>query len=146
MSFVRPNSPCLDPIVKGSATFEGIEAPILSDSPALFLNYLKILPHSDQESKNPFLRIYAERGFSLATELRGGGQDRRRGTCDYAVLRRGASAAWRFAMNAARRLPRVQGITVSFLAAVFVIDLMKRALVFMSLVLNVVLLLGAALA
>jgi hypothetical protein len=49
-------------------------------------------------------------------------------------------------MNAARRLPRVQGITVSFLAAVFVIDLMKRALVFMSLVLNVVLLLGAALA
>ena len=49
-------------------------------------------------------------------------------------------------MNAARLLPRAQGITVSFSAAAFVIDLMKRALVFMALVLGISLLSGVALA
>lgn len=49
----------------------------------------------------------------------------------YAVLRKGACAV-RLAMNAARRDPRAQGMTVSFLAAVSTIDLMKRVLVFMS--------------
>ncbi len=48
-----------------------------------------------------------------------------------ATLRCGvASAAFRFAMNAARREPRAQGMTVSFSAAAFVIDLIKRAFVF----------------
>ena len=48
-------------------------------------------------------------------------------------------------MNFARRLPRAHGITVSFSAADFVIDLMKRALVFMGRVLGVSLLSGIAL-
>ncbi len=48
----------------------------------------------------------------------------------YAVLRTNAGAL-RFAMKAARRDPRAQGITVSFLAAVSTTDLMKRVLVFM---------------
>ncbi|WP_299563737.1 hypothetical protein [uncultured Sulfitobacter sp.] len=36
-------------------------------------------------------------------------------------------------MNAARLVLRAQGMTVSFSAAAFVIDLMKRALVFIAL-------------
>ena len=36
----------------------------------------------------------------------------------------------RFAINAVRRVPRAHGIAVSSLAAVWQIDLMKRALVF----------------
>ena len=56
------------------------------------------------------------------------------------------SAARRLAMNAARRVPRAQGMTVSFSAAALVIDLMKRALVFMALVLGISLLWGVALA
>ncbi len=48
----------------------------------------------------------------------------------YAVLRT-TGAALRLAMKAARRAPRAQGITVSFLAAVSTTDLMKRVLVFM---------------
>lgn len=51
-----------------------------------------------------------------------------------ALLRKSVSADRRLAMKALRRLPRVHGITVSFSAAVLVIDLMKRALVFMALV------------
>ena len=64
-----------------------------------------------------------------------------------ALLRCGVvSAARRLAMKAARRVPRAQGMTVSFSAAALVIDLMKRALVFMALVLDISLLWGAALA
>lgn len=44
---------------------------------------------------------------------------------------RDAAAAFRFAMNAARRVPRAHGITVSSLVAVAMTPLMKRALVFM---------------
>lgn len=36
----------------------------------------------------------------------------------------------RFAMNSARRAPRAHGITVSSLAAVSTMDLMKRVLIF----------------
>ena len=63
---------------------------------------------------------------------------------DQAVLRGAvwASAARRLAMNAARRVPRAHGITVSFSAAACVIDLMKRALVFMALVLGIYLVAG----
>lgn len=46
------------------------------------------------------------------------------------------SGALRFAMNAARRAPRVQGITVSFFAAAAMTPLMKRVLVFMALILG----------
>lgn len=59
------------------------------------------------------------------------------GRKDQALLRWGVSEARRFAMNAARRLPRTHGMTVSFSAAAFVIDLMKRALVFMARVLGI---------
>lgn len=77
-------------------------------------------------------------------DLRGGGGQAcyLEWSSDQALLRRGASAARRFAMNAARRVPRAQGMTVSFSAAAFVIDLMKRALVFMSLVLSICVVMG----
>jgi hypothetical protein len=39
-------------------------------------------------------------------------------------------------MNAARRAPRAQGITVSFFAAAATTPLMKRVLVFMALILS----------
>ena len=54
-----------------------------------------------------------------------------------------ASAVARFSMKAARRLPRAQGITVSFFAAAATIVLMKRLLDFMTLVLGLFVLLGA---
>jgi hypothetical protein len=55
---------------------------------------------------------------------------------DQALLRAGAAGALRLAMKVERRAPRAQGITVSFSAAAFVMDLMKRALVFMVCALN----------
>ena len=45
--------------------------------------------------------------------------------------------ALRFEMNVARRLPRTHGITVSCATAAFKIDLTKRALVFIAMVLKV---------
>jgi len=53
-----------------------------------------------------------------------------------ALLRAGAAGALRFAMKAARRAPRAHGMTVSLSAAALVMDLMKRALVFIISILN----------
>jgi len=53
----------------------------------------------------------------------------------YADLR-DCSEPLRFAMKAARRAPRAQGITVSFFAAAATTPLMKRVLVFMILFLD----------
>jgi hypothetical protein len=63
-----------------------------------------------------------------------------------ALLRCVVCAAVRFAMNAARRVPRDQGMTVSVSVAALMIDLMKRALVFMALVLDLHVVMGVALA
>jgi hypothetical protein len=50
---------------------------------------------------------------------------------------RGAITSVRLAMNAARRAPRAQGIVTSVSAAALVTDLIKRVLVFMSVLLLV---------
>ena len=87
------------------------------------------------ESKNPSPRFDA--GRDKGTERYEGGGGALSGrilvrVVVQATLRCGAaSAALRFAIKAARRDPRAQGMTVSFSAVAFVIDLIKRALVFM---------------
>lgn len=63
----------------------------------------------------------------------------------YADLR-SWSEPLRFAMKAARRAPRVHGITVSSLAAVAMTPLMKRVFFFMALILNLIWLRAVALA
>lgn len=55
----------------------------------------------------------------------------------YQAALRGAMTSDRLAMNAARRAPRVHGIATSVSSAALVTDLIKRVLVFMSVLLLV---------